>query len=157
MVLKPFLTQDFPQLIQWIDSAELNYLWGGPAFDYPLTSKQLSTHLAQSQVSAYLFKDAEEAVGYVELFEQSFFCARVCRVFVAKSHRGKGVAQSMMQALFTIGKDRGYTQLNLCVFANNHSALTCNQLLGFNEDSRELGTRQFEGKNWELVYMSKEL
>lgn len=157
MMLVPFLPQDYPQLTEWIDSAKLNYLWGGPAFAYPLTKEQIANHVTQPQVSAFLFKDGLETIGYIELFAQSTTTARVCRVFVAKNHRGKGAAQSMMQALFEISRARGYTQLNLCVFANNHSALNCYQLLGFTENNRELGSRQFEGEEWELIYMSKAL
>ncbi|HCJ7061350.1 TPA: GNAT family N-acetyltransferase, partial [Vibrio cholerae] len=37
MNLEEFQESDFDLLIKWIDSDELNYLWGCPAYVFPLT------------------------------------------------------------------------------------------------------------------------
>ena len=157
MTLEPFSPSYAQYLIDWIDSAKLNYLWGGPAFEYPLTREAILTHTAKPEVSAFLLHDQDAPAGYIELVEQSTVCARVSRVFVAEPYRGKGTAQQMMQALFEIAKGRSYLQLDLCVFVSNTKAINCYQTLGFSEVKREQGVREFEGESWELIYMSKPL
>jgi ribosomal protein S18 acetylase RimI-like enzyme len=157
VTLDAFCPQDYQQLIDWINSPELNYLWGGPAYDFPLTIQQIEHHLSNSQVSAYLCRDESKVIGYIELFETRPDAARVCRVFVSPKFRGQGAAKSMIEQLETISMTRGYQTLDLCVFSHNDSAIRCYQQLGFEEIKRELGTRSFEGENWELLYMRKSL
>ncbi|MGB5120359.1 MAG: hypothetical protein WBO13_05125, partial [Vibrio fluvialis] len=53
LTLTPFTAADYPQLIGWIDSDELNYLWGGPNYQFPLTVEQIEAHCAQPQVHPF--------------------------------------------------------------------------------------------------------
>ncbi|EGA68937.1 putative acetyltransferase [Vibrio sinaloensis DSM 21326] len=157
MPLVPFKTADFRQLVDWIDSPELNYLWGGPAYDYPLTQEQIRQHTEQSAVSPFLFYHDLKLAGFVELFHQSSEVARVCRVFVDDKFRGQGVAQTMLYELIAMAKEMGYRQLDLCVFANNASAIRCYQALGFAEYQRDHKSREFSGEKWTLIFMKKTL
>ncbi|EPC1319189.1 TPA: GNAT family N-acetyltransferase, partial [Vibrio vulnificus] len=44
MELRAFEKEDHDLLIGWIDSDKLNYQWGGPNFEFPLDSVQISKH-----------------------------------------------------------------------------------------------------------------
>ncbi|HGS4580407.1 TPA: GNAT family N-acetyltransferase, partial [Vibrio cholerae] len=54
MNLEEFQESDFDLLIKWIDSDELNYLWGGPAYVFPLTYEQIHSHCSKAEVFPYL-------------------------------------------------------------------------------------------------------
>ncbi len=56
MNLEEFQESDFDLLIKWIDSDELNYLWGCPAYVFPLTYEQIHSHCSKAEVFPYLLK-----------------------------------------------------------------------------------------------------
>ncbi|MFA0570920.1 GNAT family N-acetyltransferase, partial [Vibrio gallaecicus] len=69
MELRAFEKEDYELLISWIDSDKLNYLWGGPKFEFPLNSEQISHHCSQSGVFPFIFVVSGVSAGYVELFK----------------------------------------------------------------------------------------
>ncbi|PML90430.1 GNAT family N-acetyltransferase [Vibrio breoganii] len=156
MALRAFVESDYPQLIDWINTPELNYLWGGPAYNYPLTSMQIHKHCSQESVLPFIFEYQSEPIGFVELYKVSTNECRICRVLIADKFRGQGLAQQMMQLIISKAfADYQANRLTLNVFAHNTSALLCYTKLGFNLVSTEMGTREFKGKLWELFKMEK--
>lgn len=153
-----FEAKYFPLLIGWIDSDELNYLWGGPQFEYPLTIEQLETHYGQDAPSPYLFVVNDEIVGFIELFKVSVSEQRLCRVFIHPTYRGKGYASAMLQlAIDKARASSGIQTLSLAVFAHNESAISCYQKLGFVAYETVSDLRFFKGKNWDLIRMSQSI
>ena len=157
MTLLAFQQEHYKQLIDWIDSAELNYLWGGPAYQYPLTVESVDVHCSQAEVKPYLYAHQGQEAGFVELYHHSNDIARICRVFVAPQFRGQGVAKTMLQALIREARNQGYSEITLRVFSHNLSAIRCYHSLGFVEVKREHGIREFDGEIWELINMDKPL
>ncbi|CAH0539702.1 GNAT family N-acetyltransferase [Vibrio marisflavi] len=153
--LADFLPKDFKLLINWIDSSELNYLWGGPKFEFPLTIEQLQQHYTQVQAKPFLLIVRNEAVGFCELYKVSKTEYRVCRVFVSPAHRGKGYGAKILDLVISKAKNKYSSQrLLLNVFAHNKPAIACYEKLGFRTYDIVSDIRSFNGNNWDLVRMS---
>ncbi len=156
MNLVDFQKTDFHLLIEWIDSDELNYLWGGPAYTFPLTSEQIIAHCAKEEVFPYLLKVNGQNAGFVELYKVTNEHYRICRVFISNSYRGQGLSKSMIMLLIDkVRSDFSATMLSLGVFEHNTVARKCYESLGFNVVGNESGTRTFNGQLWGLVRMEK--
>ncbi|RTZ17268.1 GNAT family N-acetyltransferase [Vibrio aquaticus] len=158
MTLRAFEEKDDDLLIGWIDSEQLNYLWGGPKFDFPLDTNQIRQHCSQPQVHPFVFDVEGKAAGYVELYKESDTHFRICRVFVSNVFRGQGIAKTMLSQLIKLAKAEFKVRLlSLAVFEHNQVAKHCYESLGFVQTSREMGTRSFEGEIWALLLMEKQL
>lgn len=158
MALRAFIRSDYERLINWIDSDELNYQWGGPTFDFPLNAYQISQHCAQPDVWPFMFSVSGESVGYAELFKTSEYHFRICRVFIAKPFRGQGIANQMLCQLIQLATSEYRADaLSLAVFEHNTAAIRCYESLGFVVTSRESGMRSFSGESWVLLRMEKSL
>lgn len=158
MELEAFTENDFEQLIRWISSDELNYLWGGPAYSYPLTHEQIATHCGQSEVMPFIFKVAGQNAGFIELFRVSNAHYRICRVFISNEYRGQGLSKAMVGNVVVKAQiDFGCKTLSLAVFEHNRVAKNCYKSLGFNLVATETGIRSYNGKEWDLVRMEKRL
>ncbi|EOG1965261.1 GNAT family N-acetyltransferase, partial [Vibrio cholerae] len=88
MNLEEFQESDFDLLIKWIDSDELNYLWGGPVYVFPLTYEQIHSHCSKAEVFPYLLKVNGRHAGFVELYKVTDEQYRICRVFISNAYRG---------------------------------------------------------------------
>ncbi|WP_033581054.1 GNAT family N-acetyltransferase [Dickeya chrysanthemi] len=118
-MLIDFTPADYPRLIRWIDNAELNLLWGGPTYAFPITLAQISEHLANPQFAPYLFEHQGDIVGFVELSQVEQHHSRLCRVFIDPVYRGRGLARTMLQAAIRQAVERFEAQavsLSLSVF-----------------------------------------
>ncbi|WP_375750766.1 GNAT family N-acetyltransferase [Vibrio sp. HN007] len=158
MKLVHFSEQYYDILIQWIDSEKLNYLWGGPHFQFPLTLEQISVHCAKPEVYPYVLVVEGKNAGYVELFKVSEDHYRICRVFIAKEFRGKGLSTSMLEALISKAKEQlNCTRLSLAVFTHNAPAIACYKSLGFEVVKTENNRVTFEGESWDLYRMERSI
>lgn len=158
MELRAFETEDYELLINWIDSDKLNYLWGGPKYEFPLNFEQISQHCSQPEVFPFIFVVSGESAGYVELFKVSEFHFRICRVFVSNVFRGQGISKQMLGQLIELAKaNYAASVLSLAVFEQNTVARNCYESLGFAITSYEVGMRPFEGEEWGLLHMEKRL
>ncbi|WP_146490139.1 GNAT family N-acetyltransferase [Vibrio sp. T20] len=158
MELRAFEKEDYELLINWIDSDKLNYLWGGPKFEFPLNLEQISRHCSQPEVLPFIFVVSGVNAGYVELFKVDESHFRICRVFVSNDFRGQGISKKMLGQLVELAKEEYTTNvLSLAVFEQNTVARNCYESLGFSVTSSEVGTRSFEGEEWGLLRMEKRL
>ena len=158
MELRAFKKEDHDVLIEWIDSEKLNYQWGGPTFEFPLDSVQISKHCSQTKVFPFIFVISGKSAGYVELFKVSASHFRICRVFISDSFRGNGASKLMLHKLVELAKEKySASLLSLAVFERNLVARNCYDSLGFTVTSRESGSRSFDGEIWGLLRMEKRL
>jgi RimJ/RimL family protein N-acetyltransferase len=158
MELRAFEKEDHDLLIGWIDSDKLNYQWGGPNFEFPLDSVQISKHCSQEQVFPFIFVVSGQSAGYVELFKVSDSHFRICRVFVSDSFRGKGISKHMLGQLVDLAKEKySASLLSLAVFERNIVARNCYESLGFTVTAHENGSRSFDGEVWGLLRMERRL
>ncbi len=158
MELVTFNAAHYAQLIEWIASDELNYLWGGPTYTFPLTEQQIEQHCMQNQVHPYLFMANDQKAGFIELYGVEPGHYRLCRVLIADTFRGQGLAKRMLAlAIDTAKHELGAKRLSLAVFEHNWVARKSYQALGFDIVSREIGSRTFHGQVWHLLRMEKRL
>ncbi|OCH16172.1 GNAT family N-acetyltransferase [Aliivibrio logei] len=158
MELETFEHKDYDQLTAWIDSEKLCYLWGGPAYKYPLTHEQIEIHCKQLQVFPFLFTVENNPVGFVELYQVSVNEFRICRVFISPEYRGQNLAQTMLQLLIEKAQvNYKANLLTLGVFSHNKSAISCYEKLGFVEFEQVTNSLSFDGESWDLSRMEKRL
>ncbi len=158
MELVPFKQTDFELVISWITSDKLNYQWGGPLYDYPLTIEQIANHYAKPEVFPFVFQVDGEKAGTIEIRHIEHKQYRVCRVFIAETHRGLGLSKSLVELAVEKAKiEFGCTKLTLAVFKQNISARKCYLSLGFEEVTMNKGTRTYDGEVWDTIEMAKQL
>ncbi|MGF1754218.1 GNAT family N-acetyltransferase [Vibrio makurazakiensis] len=158
MELRLFEKEDYELLIGWIDSGKLNYLWGGPKFEFPLDFEQISQHCSQPEVLPFIFVVSGETAGYVELVKVADSHFRICRVFVSSGFRGQGTSKLMLGKLVELAKVKyNASVLSLAVFDQNTVAKNCYESLGFSVISIENSTRSFDGEVWGLLRMERQL
>ncbi|HAS61625.1 MAG TPA: GNAT family N-acetyltransferase [Vibrio sp.] len=157
-LLNAFQPQDYAQLIAWITTEDLSYLWGGPCYRFPLDHQQIKAHCDQDEVFAYLFTVDNRNAGFVELYRESAHCFRLCRVFIADDYRGQKLAEVMLKMVIEKASLEFNARLiTLAVFAHNQAAKRCYQTLGFRTTAIEKGTRTFKEQSWDLELMAKAL
>ncbi|MGF1761801.1 GNAT family N-acetyltransferase [Aliivibrio kagoshimensis] len=150
-----FQPKDYSLLIDWIDSAECNLLWGGPKYQYPLTLEQISSFLSNDDVRPMVLTRDDTMVGYIELFRVSDDEYRLCRVLVVdKNSRGKGYGKQLVQrSVDYIREHFAAKSVSLAVFEHNQSAVGCYQSLGFISEKTEQYQPEFMDKPWPLLHM----
>ena len=150
-----FQLKDYSLLIDWIDSAECNLLWGGPKYQYPLTLEQISDCLCNDDVTPMVLTLDDTVVGYIELFRVSDSEYRLCRVLIVdRNSRGKGYGKQLVQrAVDYIKASSAVTTISLAVFEHNHSALSCYQSIGFLSAKVEQYQSEFCEEPWVLHHM----
>ncbi|HEX6363334.1 MAG TPA: GNAT family N-acetyltransferase [Albitalea sp.] len=76
-------------------------------------------------------------------------------VFVAPSHRGRGLARALLEAVIAHARAaRGIRQLNLVAHAGNHAAIALYESLGFVVYGREPAAVCVDGMLHDEVHMS---
>jgi len=158
MELVPFLEKDFEQLISWITSERLNYQWGGPKYNFPLTRDQIMAHCSKPETFPFLFKVGGDNAGFIELRYQSEGQYRICRVLIAQEFRGMGLSTPMLKmAIEKATAEFECNTLTLAVFEHNLSARNCYLGLGFEEIAITQATRTFDDETWNSIEMAKSL
>ncbi len=143
IILEPFGSSDFDQLINWIDSEELLIKWSGSLFSFPLTIKSLEWYMKDTNVphqsGAFVYKavDTESGavVGHISLGGVSWKnrSSRITRVFVDPGFQKKGFCQQITKAAMKVGfEELGFHRISLGVYDNNKDALNCYLKTGFN-------------------------
>ncbi len=158
MQLIPFQASDYPRLIRWIDSPEVNQLWGGPCFDYPLTQAQLAQHYTQAGAYPYLCYLDDVVVGFAELQRTGDASFRICRVWIDPAARGKGYSNKMLSKLIELARSElGAQELSLRVYAHNSAAVRCYLGLGFRQCGEAEQVSSASGDTWQLLQMRRSL
>ena len=158
MILEDFLEKDHGQLLQWINSEELNYLWGGPSYTFPLTIEKIRTHCDNVNVFPFIFRIENSNAGFIELVRESGSHFRIARVFIAESFRGQGLAKVLIeQTIEKAEKEFDASHLSLAVFEANCVARNCYESAGFQTVGMEAGTRTLNDKPLNLLRMAMAL
>ncbi|WP_325894160.1 GNAT family N-acetyltransferase [Grimontia sp. NTOU-MAR1] len=159
MLLVPFRDENAPQLCEWIKSGRDNFLWGGPAFDFPLQIARVREHIAKKEVTPYLVMHEGVPIGYIDIYRVSKSEVRLCRVLIAEtSARGKGLGKQLVSlALDVVTEDPRIRTVSLAVFAHNEIAVRCYTSLGFEMLCGETKVREFQEEDWTLYRMTKRI
>ncbi|AOH56775.1 GNAT family N-acetyltransferase [Peribacillus muralis] len=162
--LQYFERSNIEQLINWIPSAEFTLQWGGPAFQYPLTSEQLEKYLEEANKEdsdTYIYKvidqESQKVIGHISLgrVDRVHKSARVGKVLVGSSEvRGKGIGSEMMKAVLTIAfEELKLHKVTLGVFDFNASAIRCYENAGFVREGFLRDARKNGDEYWNLIEM----
>jgi len=123
-------------LVQMLDAYARDPMGGGE----PL-SEFAKTHLADAlaarpQAFSLLAYEDETPVGLANCIEgfSTFACKPLVNVHdlaVLNSHRGKGIAQMLLEAVEAQARERGACKLTLEVLSGNHGAVRLYERVGF--------------------------
>ncbi|WP_411272875.1 GNAT family N-acetyltransferase [Daejeonella sp.] len=163
--LEYFTSEDFDALLSWIQDEELLLHWAGTQFRFPLNEKKLEWYIKDTndfQASSTLIYKAIESesgktIGHISLtsINRTNRSARITRVFVADSERGKGLAANMVIALLKIGFEELHLhRVSLGVYHKNESAIKCYKNCGFNIDGVLRDIQRYKDGYWSLMEMS---
>ena len=157
--LRSFKEQDFDALIHWVDTPEMLLQWAGPTFDYPLNKDQLTSYLHTPDQQSYtaIDKSSGDMIGHIVLgrIDKRNNQARIGKVFVSPSFRGRGVAEEMVRHILAIAfDDLNLHKVTLGVFDFNHPAIHCYQKVGFKKDGLLRDHRRIGNEYWNTIEMS---
>ncbi len=163
--LKYFDRSDFEQLIGWIDSPSFLLQWGGPAFEFPLTTSQLERYIENANrkdSETFIYKviecETHKVIGHISLgkIDRKNRSARIGKVLVGNKHvRGKGIGQQMIKGILSIAFDDLHLhRVSLGVFDFNLSAIACYEKAGFNKEGLLRDSRKNGDEYWSLWEMS---
>ncbi|WP_172196515.1 GNAT family N-acetyltransferase [Saccharibacillus qingshengii] len=164
ITLQYFEPRDFGPLIRWSGDEAFLLQWSGPSFRFPLSEDQLAVYLNEANdpetSSTFIYKAVEsstgETVGHLSLAALDRYnrSARVGRVLLFDSHRGKGYGLQMMRGILRIGfEDFGLHRIGLGVFDFNRSALSCYEKAGFVREGLIRDSRRYGDSFWNLIEM----
>lgn len=163
--LEKFLKSDYGQLIEWISNEDIMTTWSGALFSFPLTADSLDWYIEDTNVAgesdAFVYKVVEDTtgktVGHISIGGISWKnrSARISRVFLAESERGKGYCAGMIMAALKVGFDElGLHRIGLGLYDNNPAALNCYKKCGFSVEGLSRDILWNNGKWWSMIEMS---
>ena len=163
--LEPFTSDDFTQLMEWVDDERLMKEWSGSMFSFPLTEGGLSWYIEGSNdlndPNVFIYKAVDSktgvTVGHISLggISERDRAGRITRVLVGNSsERRRGICQGMVKALLRIGfEDLKLHRISLGVYDFNHAAINCYLKCGFQEEGRMRDVVRHDDGYWTLVEM----
>jgi ribosomal protein S18 acetylase RimI-like enzyme len=138
VALRPFEPRDDASLISWLRTPDELRWFAGWSLSWPLDTQQLDHLRASADTAAwtaYLPPD-EAPVGHAELRDLGDGRARVARVIVDPARRGTGLGHRLVVALLERGRNDGFSEFELVVYATNTAAQRAYAAAGF----RDVGT-----------------
>ncbi|MFB4168938.1 GNAT family N-acetyltransferase [Virgibacillus sp. JSM 102003] len=164
--LKHFESTDFQQLINWINTEEFLYQWGGAnQFEFPLSEDQLSNYIQHansedSDTFAYkvVYKESGNTIGHISLgrIDKVNNKGRIGRVLIGdKSVRGLGIGQKMIREVLRIAFEKHKLhRVSLGVYDFNTSAIACYEKSGFTKEGLHREAAKVGNEYWNVWEMS---
>lgn len=163
--LEYFNKEDFKQLIEWMNSKYLITNWAGSLFRYPLTDESLDWYIKDTnnidKSDAFIYKaiDTEtgKTVGHISLggISEKNRAARISRVLVGNTERGKGYCTGMIDVILKIGfEELKLHRISLGVYDFNKVAIRCYEKSGFVKEGLMRDVLRYENETyWSLMEM----
>lgn len=155
--------EDLRQLIDWAEDEKTLIQWCGPVFNYPLTLQQLENYFSETEKefpTRYLLKyvSAEgEMGGMCELgnIDRRNEAGSVCRVFVDKNFRGRGIAKELINEVLKYGFNVvKLNRIDLNVYTYNTGAIKCYEELGFIKEGVKRSSTKYGDEYWDCSIYS---
>ena len=130
---------DYEAVATWIPGSKACLRWAGPRIKFPFTGTQLQQQLAVADAESFTLTDGGPVtLGFGQLWLRDGNAARLMRIIVAPSLRGRGVGRTLCRLLIGHAADVvGAQAVTLAVYRDNVAALGSYRGLGFvPEDSR---------------------
>jgi RimJ/RimL family protein N-acetyltransferase len=155
--LEKFDKENYATLIGWIDSAEALMQFGGPLFQFPLTTEQLDASLSDPNRTIFriVSNETNAHIGHAEIYA-SEHSAKLGRILIGDaSYRGKGLCPQIVRLLL----DYTFSQLNksmaeLNVFDWNTGAIKCYEKVGFAINPDKMLERKIKDQTWIALNMT---
>ena len=154
---------DLLTLISWAEDEKTLIQWCGPVFDFPLTLQQLDVYFSETEKdlpARYVYKyetgDGKMA-GVCELgnIDRRNEAGSVCRVFVDKEFRGKGIAKELVSEVLKFGFGTLLlNRIDLNVYTFNAGAIKCYEELGFVKEGVKRRSTKFGNEYWDCCIYS---
>lgn len=156
LTLVPWAEAHFPALAGWFPDAASLVQWAGPGLAHPLDPAAFAAALPPPPGEALSALAADGTLaGHAQLFvDADQGLARLARVAVAPSFRGRGVAAPMLAAV--IGRAFGHPwveRLELHVFAWNEAAIRLYRRLGFVHEGTRRAAVRVGAARWDTAVM----
>ncbi len=149
---------DLPVLIKWAEDEKTLIQWCGPVFNYPLTIDELTPYFSETLKNIptrYILKaefNNTNIAGMCELgnVDRRNGTASLCRIFVDKNFRSKGIAEQMITKLLNFAfNDLKLRRVELNVYSYNTPAFKCYEKLGFVREGLKRQVTEFNGEFWD--------
>lgn len=161
--LERFTSDDFAQLIEWIDSERLLMNWSGSLFSFPLTQKSMEWYIEDANLKdvsdAFIYKavhvETGATVGHISLGGLSWKnrSARISRVYVHE--KGKGYCVEMVKKVLAIGfEELNLHRIGLGVYSDNVSAVKCYEKAGLQIEGTQKDVLWFDNQFWSMIEMA---
>ena len=101
-----------------------------------------------------------QLIGIAGLITSEFHKTRhsghITSLFVHPAHRRRGIARMLVEGLLAQAKREGLRSVRLEVVADNRIAIALYQLLGFVSYGREPAAYRIDGREWDLLLMTRD-
>jgi ribosomal protein S18 acetylase RimI-like enzyme len=131
--LRPFVPDDDAEVTGWFaDAGELRF-FAGKRLKWPLDSVQWDGIRSDPTLTAWTAAIGSDPtpVGHGEIVEESPTTARVARIAIAPSARGRGLGRQLVKALLEKCDESNYRLVILFVHPDNSTAIRAYRGLGF--------------------------
>lgn len=155
--LEIFGSENYSDLISWVDSEELLMQFAGSLFTFPLTAEQLDISLSDKNRLAFrvVSNESNSSIGHSEIY-MSEHSDKIGRILIAnKEHRGKGLGEQVVNLLLEyifLNSDKHMVELN--VFKWNKSAIKCYEKAGFTINQGKELVRKVKDEVWVAINMT---
>jgi ribosomal protein S18 acetylase RimI-like enzyme len=131
--LPPFVSRDDAEVTSWFTDAGALRHFAGKRLRWPLDSAQWDGIRSDPTLKAWtaIMEDDARPVGHGEIVEESPTAARLARIAVAPSVRGRGVGRTMVTALIEKCREADYPLVILFVHPDNAAVIRAYRGLGF--------------------------
>ncbi len=150
--------EDLGTLVSWAEDEKTMLQWCGPVFDYPLTVEQLKEYYSETErpePKRIIYKAVDvngNIAGICELgaIDRRNGIASLCRIFVDKNFRGKGIAEMMIRKMINFAfSELNIKRIELNVYTYNTPAFKCYEKLGFVREGMKRKITKYNNEYWD--------
>lgn len=155
--LKPFKTEDWQYINQWIANESELIQFAGHIFTFPIDKNQIENYLsnAKKRTVFRIENENDEPIGMAEISIEDENAAKLARILIGeKSLRGKGVGTELINQLteYAVKKLKKKT-IRLNVYQWNIAAIKCYQKAGFRQTDKPTKYVKVGNETWETIEM----
>lgn len=155
--LKPFKTEDWQYINQWIANESELIQFAGQIFTFPIDKNQIENYLSNSKKRTVfrIENENDEPIGMAEISIEDENVAKLARILIGeKSLRGKGVGTELINQLTEYAvKNLKKKTIRLNVYQWNIGAMKCYQKAGFTQTDKPTKYVKVGDETWKITEM----
>jgi ribosomal protein S18 acetylase RimI-like enzyme len=160
IVIRPITPADIPGCRHAVDSVARERLWLAAVEGFSIQATEIFVHhnLIVSNPH-FVACHGDDVIGWCDIVELNlnpgFEHNGRLGMGVLAPWRGRGVGGHLLSAALAAVPARGFTRIELEVYASNAAALALYRRHGFIEEGRKVGVRQLDGRTDDLILMAR--